>query len=144
MDTRRRRRDHPRMAIASDAPTAPERKRLAWTSDNPLVRAVGRLRLPLGAKLLIGFAVVGVLLATGYILGTVALGQSNSRGEQLLRLQRRAVYLQLVLTDATQLKKSIEFRINAVSPTTAFGSPLDLTIVDDMDQLCVDSGFNCL
>jgi len=131
------------MAIAHDAPeAAPAPRRRA--GDNPLVRAVGRVRLPLGAKLLIGFAVVGVLLATGYVLGTVALGQSNSRGEQLLRLQRRAVYLQLVLADATQLQKAIEFRINAVSPTTPFGSPLDLAIENNMDQLCRDSGFNCL
>jgi signal transduction histidine kinase len=124
---------------------APERRpRRFGSADNPLVRAVGRLRLPLGAKLLIGFAVVGALLATGYVLGTVALGQSNSRGKQLLRLQRRAVYLQLVLTDATELKKAIEFRINALSTATPFGSPLDLTIENTMDQLCHDAGFDCL
>jgi signal transduction histidine kinase len=145
MDTRRRRRDHPRMAIASDAPTAPERKRLAWTSDNALVRAVGRVRLPLGAKLLIGFAVVGALLAVGYVLGVVALGQSNSRGEQLLRLQRRAVNLQLVLTDATQLQKTIESRINAPGEDpNRFGSGLDQAIGNGMSQLCFDSGLNCL
>ena len=127
-----------------DATSESRPQRFRWASDNPLVRAVGRVRLPLGAKLLIGFAVVGALLATGYVLGIVALGQSNSRGEQLLRLQRRAVYLQLVLTDATQLKKAIEFRINAVSPTTELGSPIDLAIENDMDQLCRDSGFECL
>jgi signal transduction histidine kinase len=98
------------------------------------------VRLPLGAKLLIGFAVVGALLAIGYGLGLVALGQSNSRGEQLRTLQRRAVFVQLVLTDATQLQKAINFRINAPGSTTTFGSGLDQTIGNDMDQLCIDSG----
>jgi signal transduction histidine kinase len=127
------------MAIAHDAPEArPARRRRA--ADNPLVRAVGRVRLPLGAKLLIGFAVVGALLAIGYVLGIVALGQSNSRGEQLRQLQRRAVYVQLVLTDATQLRTAIEFRINSPGSTTMFGSGLDQTITNDMNQLCIDSG----
>jgi signal transduction histidine kinase len=135
------------MAIAHDAPEAaavPRRRRFSWAADNGLVRAVGRVRLPLGSKLLIGFAAVGALLAIGYVLGIVALGQSNSRGEKLLRLQRRAVYLQLVLTDATQLKTAIEFRINALSAAEPFGSPLDLTIENEMDQLCRDSGFDCV
>ena len=116
------------MAVARDAPeAAPAPRRRA--GDNPLVRAVGRVRLPLGAKLLIGFAVVGALLAIGYVLGIVALGQSNSRGEQLRQLQRRAVFLQLVLTDATQLRTAIEFRINSPGSTTMFGSGLDQTIL---------------
>jgi signal transduction histidine kinase len=113
------------------------------SSDNPLVRAVARVPLPLGAKLLIGFAVVGTLLAVGYTLGVVALGQSNSRGEHLLRLQRRAVYLQVVLTDATRLKSAIEYRLNAPGKPT-FGSGLDQAIGNDMQQLCIDSGLNCL
>jgi signal transduction histidine kinase len=123
-----------------EATPEPRRRRLGWGTENPLVRAVGRVRLPLGAKLLIGFAVVGALLAVGYVLGVVALGQSNSRGEQLRTLQRRAVYVQLVLTDATQLKSAIEFRINSPGSTTAFGSGLDQTITNDMNQLCIDSG----
>jgi len=119
-----------------DSPSSRRRGRFAGV--------VGRVPLPLGAKLLLGFALVGTLLAVGYSLGLVALSQSNSRGEQLLRLQRRAVYLQLVLTDATQLKKAIEFRINALDTTTPFGSPIDLAIVNNVDQLCVDSGFDCI
>jgi len=131
------------MDLAHDAvETAPStpRRRLGWAADNPLVRAVGRVRLPLGAKLLIGFAFVGALLAVGYVLGVVALGQSNARGEQLRALQRRAVYVQLVLTDATQLKSAIDFRINSPGSTTTFGSGLDQTITNDMNQLCIDSG----
>jgi signal transduction histidine kinase len=123
-----------------EAAPEPRRRRLGWGADNPLVRAVGRIRLPLGAKLLIGFAVVGALLAIGYALGLVALGQSNSRGEQLRQLQRRAVYLQLVLTDASQLKRAIDYRINSPGSTTSFGSGLDQAISNDMNQLCIDSG----
>ena len=130
---------HERVDPVEDAQSGP-----TGESDNPLVHAVERITLPLQAKLLIGFAVVGALLSLAIALGLVALGQSNSRGEQLRKLQRRAVYVQLLLTDATQLKKAIEFRINALGTTTAFGSPLDLAIASDMDQLCVDSGFDCL
>src|SRR5262245_47934141 len=123
---------------------AEPRRRFGWAADNPLVRVVGRVRLPLGAKLLIGFAVVGALLAAGYVLGFVALGQSNTRGEQLLRLQRRAVYVQLVLADATQLKRTIEYRIAAPGSTKKFGSGLDQAISNNMSQLCLDSGLKCL
>jgi signal transduction histidine kinase len=107
--------------------------------------AIGRLPLPLGVKLTLGFAVIAVLLVIGYSLGLVALSQSNSRGEQLRRLQERAVYVQLILTDATQLQKAIEYRINSVAPTTRFGSGLDQSIGNLMNQLCADAGLGgCL
>jgi signal transduction histidine kinase len=126
------------MEIAQEPVEAtPERKR---SSDNPLVRAVARVPLPLGAKLLVGFGIVAALLAIGYVLGVVALGQSNSRGQELLRLQRRAVYLQAVLTDATQLGKAIDFRLNAPGSRKSFGSGADGIITNDFVLLCVDSG----
>ncbi len=106
--------------------------------------AVGRIPLPLGAKLTLGFAVIAALLVVGYALGLVALSQSNSRGEQLLRLQRRAVFVQLVLTDATQLQRTIEYRINAPGSTKSLGSGLDQAIGNGMAQLCHDSGLSCL
>ena len=126
--------------LAHEPVEAAEAARGTQESDNPLVRAVERIKLPLRAKLLIGFALVGVLLALAIALGLVALGQSNSRGEQLRRLQQRAVYVQLVLTDAARLQKAIDFRLNAPGSTTTFGSGLDLTIGNDMNQLCIDSG----
>jgi signal transduction histidine kinase len=125
-------------------PAAEPRRRAGWATDNPLVRAVGRVRLPLGAKLLIGFAIVGALLAAGYVLGFVALGQSNTRGEQLLQLQRQAVYEQLVLADASHLKRTVEYRIAVPESPKRFGSGLDQAIKVDMSQLCFDSGLNCL
>jgi signal transduction histidine kinase len=106
--------------------------------------AVGRIPLPLGAKLTLGFAVIAALLVVGYALGLVALSQSNSRGEQLLRLQRRAVYVQVVRTDATQLQGTIEYRINAPGSTKHFGSGLDQAIGNEFEQLCLDSGIRCL
>jgi signal transduction histidine kinase len=127
-----------------DAASEPRPRRFGWAADNPLVRAIGRVRLPLGAKLLIGFGVVGVLLAIGYVLGIVALGQSNSRGAQLRTLQRQAVGLQLVLADATHLKRAIEARINTPGSSKSFGSGLDQAIGNDLSQLCNDSGVNCI
>jgi signal transduction histidine kinase len=129
------------MEVAQAPVESPSRRR----SDR-FVGAVGRLPLPLGAKLLLGFALVGTLLAVGYSLGLVALSQSNSRGDQLLRLQRQAVGLQIVLTDATQLKRAIDSRINAPGGPEfrkGFGSRLDQAIGRDMGQVCVDSGLKC-
>jgi signal transduction histidine kinase len=131
------------MAIAHDAP--PEGGRRTWGRDSRLVRAVGRAPLPLGGKLLVGFAVVAALLALVAAVGLVALSHSNSRGKQLLRLQSRAVDLQIVLTDATQLKTAIEFRRSAPGSRKRFGSSADGIITNDFTQLCVDSGLGgCL
>jgi signal transduction histidine kinase len=126
---------HEPVDAEEDAQRVPHRD-----SDHPLVRAVERISLPLRAKLLIGFGAVGVLLALAIVLGLVALGQSNSRGEQLRRLQQRAVYVQIALTDATRLQQAIDFRRNSPGSTTTFGSGLDLTIGNAMNQLCIDSG----
>ena len=93
------------MEIAPEAVEAPESAapRGFRATENPLVRALGRIPLPLGAKLLLGFALVAGLLALTAVLGLVALSQSNSRGEQLKRLQQTAAYAQLLAADANQL-----------------------------------------
>src|SRR4051794_7597232 len=83
---------------------APEERASRWGSDNPLGRAVARVPLPIRAKQLVGSVAVAALLALVAVLGLVALGQSNSRGAELRRLQQQGVYEQLVLTDTTQLK----------------------------------------
>jgi signal transduction histidine kinase len=100
------------MAIAHDAAGAgPEpRRRSGWVADNPLVRAVARVRLPLGAKLVVGFGVVGALLVIGYSLGLVALSQSNSRGTQLFDLQQQAEFEQILAADARQLATAVGSR----------------------------------
>jgi len=119
-------------------------------SDNPLVRAVGRIPLPLRAKLLVGFAVVGVLLALVAVLGLVALGQSNSRGTELRKLQRQAVFEENLLTDTIRLEQALGQR-----PTIQYPDPALLhdrlalrqlytgtesLIFADFDHLCKDAG----
>jgi signal transduction histidine kinase len=107
--------------------------------------AVARLPLSLRAKLLLSFALVGALLAVGYVLGLAALSQSNSRGQELRRLQQRAVYYKLVSTDVAQLKAAIANRTNSTSAARKFGSGLDQSIVSTFNQLCVDTGVgDCL
>jgi signal transduction histidine kinase len=130
------------MEVAPEAVEVPEAgpQPSFWNADNRLVRAVGRIPLPLGAKLLIGFAVVATLLAFVAVLGLGALGQSNSRGEQLRRLQQKAVYFQEVLTDVTQLKNAIDYRLRSSLAERDFHSGLDHTIGNEFNQLCVDTG----
>ena len=96
------------MDLASEPVDVARRERtLGWAS---LVRAVGRVPLPIRAKQLFGTLAVAALLALVAVLGLVALGQSNSRGTELRKLQQRAVYEQLLLTDATQLKQLLDYR----------------------------------
>jgi signal transduction histidine kinase len=129
------------IAQASDeAAPEVEQARSGWASDNPLVRALGRIPFPLRAKLLIGFGVVGALLALVAVLGLVALGQSNSRSELLRRLQQQAVYEQLLLADANHVKASIDSRLVSTASTKRFGSQLDQTITSEFNQLCDDAG----
>ena len=115
---------------------------------NPLVRAVARIPLPIRAKQLVGSFAVAALLAVGAVLGLVALGQSNSRGTELRRLQEQAVYEQLLLTDATQLKQAILRRLEGPdNPTVGprgrkwIFSAYDERIVDEANRLCLDAGF---
>src|SRR5206468_2843083 len=75
------------------------------------VVALTRVPLPIRAKQLFGTFAVAALLALVAVLGLVALGQSNSRGTELRRLQQQGVYEQLLLTDATQLKELLDVRL---------------------------------
>jgi signal transduction histidine kinase len=100
---------------------------------------VGRVRLPLGAKLIIGFGLVAALLAIGYTLGLRALSQSNSRGRELLRLQHLATYEQLVLTDARQLNRAFVYLQSvAPRPNSPVASAFDQTITNDLNTLLCD------
>jgi signal transduction histidine kinase len=91
------------------------RRTFRRAADNSLVRAIGRIGLPLGAKLIGGFTLIAALLAIAVVLGLLALGDSNSRGKQLLSLQKETAYEQLLLTDADNLAKLLGNR-------TALGS----------------------
>jgi len=128
----------------------PRRERtFGWA---PLVRVVARVPLPIRAKQLLGSVAVAALLALVAVLGLVALGQSNSRGTELRRLQQQGVYEQLLLTDATQLQQVIERRLSSFteplpseSPSPraydrGFLSALDQQIGNQFERLCLDAG----
>jgi signal transduction histidine kinase len=125
----------------------------------PLVRAVARLPLPIRAKQLFGTFAVAALLALVAVLGLVALGQSNSRGTELRKLQQRAVYEQRLLTDATQLKQLLDYRrgpgsnerplrtderdlrnFDPASYQRGYLSLEDQQIGNEFQQLCSDAG----
>ena len=108
VDTSDGEREHPfDGGRAGTVDVARRERTFGWAS---LVRAVARVPLPIRAKQLVGSFAVAALLALVAVLGLVALGQSNSRGTELRRLQQQAVYEQLLLTDATQLKQAIDSR----------------------------------
>jgi type II secretory pathway pseudopilin PulG len=118
-----------------------------WRSDNPLARAVARIPLPIRAKQLIVSVAVAALLVLVAVLGLVALGQSNSRGAELRKLQQQAVYEQLLLTDANQLKEAIVARLRG--PDNPVIGPrerkwifyaYESRIGDEANRLCLDAG----
>jgi signal transduction histidine kinase len=126
------------MAIAHDA-AAPTRKRTDWLADNPLVRAVGRIPLPLGGKLIVGFTVVAALLALVAALGLVALNQSNSRGEELRSLEQTSSFVRIVQTDAHQLSTLVDQRSGGVGGFPALPSATSTAM--DTDVLAVWAQF---
>jgi signal transduction histidine kinase len=101
------------MTEIAHTPVEPTEERAG--SDNPFVGAVGRIPLSLRAKLLIGFGVVGALLAIGYGLGFVALGRSNARGTQLRRLQQDAANARVLENKANLLSELVGTRRNDLS-----------------------------
>jgi signal transduction histidine kinase len=137
---------------------AREKHAFGWAS---LVRVAARVPVPIRAKLLAGSLAVAALLALGAVLGLVALGQSNSRGTELRRLQQQGGYEQLLLTDATHLKQTIDLRLgrlynlndrprpswvptiphfNTDAYQLGFLSALDQQIGNEAARLCVDAG----
>jgi signal transduction histidine kinase/type II secretory pathway pseudopilin PulG len=108
------------MEVAPEPIDVGRRERtFGWAS---LVGVVARVPLAIRAKQLVGSLVVAALLALVAVLGLIALGQSNSRGTELRRLQEQGVYEQLLLTDATQLKQLIDTRLGPGSNERPFRS----------------------
>jgi len=74
------------------------RGRIKWGTDNPLVRAVARLRTKLRTKLLAAFLVVVALLVVVAVLGLRELGLTNSRAQSIRSLQTHtAAYQNLAM-----------------------------------------------
>src|SRR5437588_9999563 len=71
----------------SSADRDPVRGRIKWGTDNPLVRAVARLRTKLRTKLLAAFLVVVALLVVVAVLGLRELALTNSRAQSIRSLQ---------------------------------------------------------
>ena len=137
------------MEVAPEtADVAPQGRTVRWGSDNPLARAVARLPLPIRAKQLFGSFAVAALLALVAVLGLVALGQSNSRGTELRRLQQQGGYEQLLLTDATQLKQLIDFRLfnypdlpfHPAPYLLGYYAAFDQQLGEEFSRLCLDAG----
>src|SRR5712691_1622311 len=148
----------PSMEVAPEPIDVARRERtFGWAS---LVGVVARVPLPIRAKQLFGTFAVAALLALVAVLGLVALGQSNSRGTELRRLQQQGGYEQLLLTDATQLKLLLDFRLarhpeerplrseepdlhpgfDPASYQRGFLSALDQQIGNEATRLCLDAG----
>jgi signal transduction histidine kinase len=137
---------------------AREKHAFGWAS---LVRVAARVPVPIRTKQLAGSLAAAALLALGAVLGLVALGQSNSRGTELRRLQQQGGYEQLLLTDATQLKQLLDLRLGRLYPLNdrplhsdepdlrhfdpssyqrGFLSVLDQQIGNEVSRLCLDAG----
>jgi signal transduction histidine kinase len=93
--------------VEAEARTAPSTPlvRTGGGIDNPLVRAVGRIPAKLRTKLVVAFLGIAALLVLVAILGVRALGQANSRSENVRTLQQRAQAYQELETDARQLRQ---------------------------------------
>ena len=82
----------------SSADRDPVRGRIKWGTDNPLVRAVARLRTKLRTKLLAAFLVVVALLVVVAVLGLRELALTNSRAQSIRSLQTHtAAYQNLAM-----------------------------------------------
>src|SRR5262249_59903971 len=102
---------------------------------------VARVPLPIRAKQLVGSLVVAALLALVAVLGLVALGQSNSRGTELRRLQQEGGYEQLLLTDATHLKQMIDLRLGRLYMLNDKPSRSDEQDLPNYDSDSYERGF---
>ncbi len=95
--------------------------------DNPLVRAVGRLPVPVAVKLLIAFASTVVLLVAVGLLGLQVIGDSNRRVEALGALQQRATVFLELQTDAQELRQLLRLRVGGTSEASGMHA-IDQTI----------------
>jgi signal transduction histidine kinase len=89
-------------------------------ADNPLVRAVGRIRARVRTKLLAAFVGTVLLLVVVGLLGLGVLGGSNARVERLGTLQLRATVYRGLQTDAAQLRLLLALRAGGSSDQSVY------------------------
>jgi signal transduction histidine kinase len=92
--------------------TAPRK----WgSSDNPLVRAVGRVPLPIQAKVLFPSVATVVLLVILGMLGLQFVGDSNNRVVALGQLQQRAATYRELQAESLEIRGLMAERMAAVT-----------------------------
>jgi signal transduction histidine kinase len=91
--------------------------RVLSRSDNPLVRAVGRVPLPVQAKFLVPSVATVVLLVILGVLGLRVIGESNDRVVALGRLQQRATAYREIQSEAVEIRHLLAERTVIVTGT---------------------------
>ena len=92
-------------------------RRVLSRSDNPLVRAVGRLPLPVQTKFLLPSVATVILLVVLGVLGLRVLGESNDRVVELGQLQQRATAYRAIQTEALEIRHLLQERTAIVTGT---------------------------
>ena len=88
---------------------------MASPSDNPLVRAVGRVPLPIQAKFLVPSVATVVLLVILGVLGLQVIGQSNDRVVALGELQQRAATYRELQAESLEIRGLLNERMATVT-----------------------------
>jgi signal transduction histidine kinase len=90
-------------------------RRVLSASDNPLVRAVGRVPLPIQAKFLVpSVATVALLVILG-VLGLRVIGESNDRVVALGELQQRAAAYRELQAESVEIRGLLNERMAVVT-----------------------------
>ena len=105
------------MATTTRRDGEPRARRVLSRADNPLVRAVGRLPLPVQTKFLLPSVATVVLLVVLGVLGLQVLGESNDRVVELGQLQQRATAYRGIQTEALEIRNLLLERTAIITGT---------------------------
>jgi signal transduction histidine kinase len=116
----------------------PKPRRLLSGADNPVVRAVGRVRASVLAKLLVAFVGTVVLLVVLGVLGLQVMRVSNQRVVTLGDLQERATAYRQVQAGIAEIQQVMNLRVGCAPrgpfpciPLTPIFSSADGRLVTD-------------
>jgi len=105
------------MATTAPGDADARQRRSLGRADNPLVRAVGRMRASVLAKLLVAFAGIVVLLVVLGVLGLRVIGDSNRRVVTLGDLQQRATAYRHLQTGVAEVQQVVLLRAGTFEDT---------------------------